>query len=152
LGRNASSASLPVDDTTSPQHDPRVSSPQGRRRAPKNIGERLEVLVERYEKAPPDPAPRRGLTPVAPAPPPPVAEQLATLRQQLETVISDLERRLASAEAQAAVAEAKADAAAARAADLLHTAEWLSLAVTGSKDLEPAGSPPRGGRKSPKAS
>jgi hypothetical protein len=108
------------------------------------MGERLEVLMERYESDPVEPSRHRH--PPAPAPTP-VTEQLATLRERLETVTHELERRVVAAEGRAAVAEAKADAAMARADDVLRATEWLSLAVTGSPDLEALIPKDRGVRK-----
>jgi hypothetical protein len=77
------------------------------------MAERLELLVERYERAPAaaEPAGRRrpDVTPLPDALP---ADQLRALRAELQAATAELEQRVAAAEARAAAAEAKADAVA----------------------------------------
>ena len=92
-----------------------------------SMDERLQGLVDQFERAPEDLHVRRPQPP-PPAPADPVLARVEELAAELGQRIAAVEARAEAAEARAAAAEAHAATAEARADDAMRIVEWLALA------------------------
>jgi hypothetical protein len=93
------------------------------------IDERMQVLVEQFDRSPEDLGARRAGSASPESTPPDPRSELAALRGHVDDVLGELRQRVAAAEERAVAAETRAAAAEARADDALRIVEWLALAA-----------------------